>query len=257
MRGTQVAIYAGVLGLLIGAASTMLYVHLHAPKASKGGMQGLTADDSPVTVQGGTLEALAAGTISGSQTNTWTSGPTCSTVNQSWYFHGADDKDIYIDGVEPKNGSSASTMPMAITAIGLNIPWKIVLSMRQPDTSDPTGKHYKDDNSTQIAVSNYDLCTENPPTAATGHVYIADITTGTHKLYQNADYDYMDNVGRVMFDVSNCGGIADIDHSGCNHVSLVDIGTLPGFKDAGGNQITATQFECRAGACSIGIGKPQ
>ena len=223
---TSVAV--GILAFILGVAA-MIVLRKSQTK---------TADDSPVTVRGGSLDALA---------KLWSPGKTCANGNSSFSAN-VKDSNVAMDGVQQvTNGASSS-----ITATGVNLPWSITLRMRKKvrDGDAP-------DDRRQVEISNYDPCAGPLPGSGggTGMVFVADV--GPDKLLVEPEASSPDGYTHIHIDVPDCAGDTSSNvHSVCNHPSTINTQNLT-FKDnATGKPVTTTQLNCRGGACTIGIGLP-
>lgn len=229
-RFTFVGVGFGVLGLAIGGA--IAFVLKPAVKHVLG------TDDSPVLVRGGSIETLGA--------SAWTTNSVanCSNVNvkSPYYSLSNDNTFVSMDGVQPIVGNTPGK-PVSVSVSDISSNWSITLSFRDKTGRVDTGNNF------EIQLSSFDPCQAIPSGGPGGTLYLADIgkTAGT----LNAD-TAIDSVFRYRYDIGACDdGSADPKQSKCNHISQISVSGL-----SGSGQTITGPFNCRGGACSIGIGNP-
>lgn len=228
MKGNQIV--AIVASLLLGAGAAWLYLHLHS------NWRLLGADDSPVTVAGGSLEAISS--------VDWSQGSQCPNGGYS-YWTTANDTSLSISGVQQVSNGTVSKFVETVSDSNIKQSWAITLEMR--DANDASTQDY------EVVLSDSDPCASPTTTFPTNKVFLADFgkkALGPPDFQQN---ETTDGYHRIQFDVPACtGNWKDNAHSRCNHPSTITSQGLS-FTDNSG-LVQATQFNCRAGICAIGIG---
>lgn len=214
----------GVLGLAVGGLLvSMLKTSTIVP---------FGADDSPVTVRGGSL-----GGYSDSQ---WTDG---SSANPPYYSTTVPSlSKVSMDGVEPISLDKPSGTPEQVN-VSFSSNWTMTLSFRKAAGDDSEEKAYKLE-----LCSSYPCSTTGAISGSTLYLVDAGSSPGAFSL------DKYDNRNRLDYHVKNCNGMADAKDSHCNHIKNISVsGSGVTIKDASGIPVNVTSFLCRAGACDIGF----
>lgn len=203
-----------VAALLVGAALGRLLVAAAAAPPPP---------NAPVVVRGGSVDGRAPipnGSNNGWQTVT-NSPPTLQTV--ATYNASS----LYLDGVIPKGGSSASQYSVS----GLTTNWKITLFFRD---SGSTAK---------LLLCSNQNCDASGPLSASTNIYLESDGKGSFTPEGPLDgYDVQ------RYDLNNPSECASGNK--CNHPGSVKVEGVSKWSD----NSTVFDFTCRAGECDIYVG---
>lgn len=199
-----------------------------------------TADDSPVTVRGGSV-SLRAATGFNRSTAPPHSQP-CTTTNNL----NPDKSVITLEGVQATDGSKP---PYNLTP---SANWSLMLTFRKG--SDGSGG---DDNSHYLKICSNSGC-DGIGALAAGPIYLTtDQDDNTASAW--GTQDNIDGSMGVPFHVTYCGTdskgnkIPAPGESPCNHIyKIVYVTDVTQASPAG----TTSTYLCKRGQCDIGIGKP-
>lgn len=216
----------GALCLLFGAVGAFFF-------AVNGIHQPFTANDSPVTVRGGSVVV---------RTGDWNPIPkTSTTVFQT----STNTTSVAFDGVVA-NGSKA---PKEYTQPNLANNWQLTLNFRLPNTQKDTG----DKNLTKLflcsKLNNAQTACDPTGTLTSGNLYLVIESDAGGKF--NDELPNLENFIRKRYDLKICGSNTDstVRDSACNHIYDIEVDGIPAWAGL-------SPFQCLAGDCDIGIGPP-
>jgi hypothetical protein len=206
-----------------------------------------TADDSPVTVRGGSVTIRSANGFDCSAKQSTTPVPCTKTVDSN-----LDESVIYLDGVKDSTGSKP---PYPLTP---PTNWSIMLTFRQGND----GNGGEDRNHSLQICSAPNCITYGP--VSTGTVYLMTDKLEDPKASNWGTPDHIDGSVGVPFHLTYCGTDAKggnasaTGESPCNHIFNVVYttnGTAP-MNGMPGTKGTEIDYRCNRGQCDIGIGHP-
>jgi len=186
-------------------------------------------NDSPVTVRGGSVEALTS--------YTW-SQPDREGHPAFWQTTGTDTTQVFIEG------NKGGTTPGVFSQTGISANWKITLIFRdENDGPDYSGdelllcsneKNYSCDPSEALSSGSNSLYVIAD--GAKPGSFVADLT--------GAAKSAIDGYSLLRYDVPSCGAGNPRD-TRCNHLYQVEVSNITGLNG---------YYTCQAGGCEIGIG---
>jgi hypothetical protein len=197
----------------------------------------LQADDSPVTVRGGSVDILSQ------PGKSWASVASCP--KNTWVLT-ADNTSISIGAVEQINSAGKPGPVQSVAATGLSSNWTLTIAFR--DNSGAT------DSTTTIQISTNNPC-KGSGSISDQQIYLQDEESTPGSFSSQTALD-PDQVVRWRFNVGQCAGATSTDPRDwkCNHISQISA-TGVQFTDVKTGAVVAGPFYCREGDCDIGFDK--
>jgi len=200
---------------------------------------GSAPNDSPVTVRGGSAEALTA--------DAWTQP---DAANHPWVWEDTNTPTTRIVIEGKYNGTYA----VYTTSTQISQNWTMTLYFRDkndnPDTSD--------NNYLTICTYLSSYSCSNTGTFSGNALYLVAVSQNPKQFHLDlsntaAGDTTIDGYSLLRFDVRTCGSDGGT-HTRCNHLKEIDVAGT-GATIAGTSSSFDTSYKCPAGGCDIGISK--
>jgi hypothetical protein len=185
------------------------------------------ADDSPVTVRGGSVTLRAEHGFN-------CPAGLCMATNDS--ISVADKQVIALDGVQLDNSTSTTLPPYTLNP---KMNWELMLTFRKDS------KPYVEDPDHFLKICSDPKCNTSTPLVGSQLYLVTDTSTEDNTSFAWGTPDIDESTG-VTFHRTKCGTTSESGESPCNHIHHV-IYTSNG---------TSSRYTCKHAQCDIGIGKP-